>query len=428
MEQILIRSARVVDPASGRDAVEDILTGGGTILRIGRDLPHPEGAREIRAEGFAAAPGLVDMHVHLRDPGAPEKEDVLSGCRAAAAGGVTSLLCMPNTSPPADSPETIRYIRKKAERADARVYPAAAVSKGLRGGEPCDWRALREAGAVALSDDGRPVANPAVLARAMQEAPGLGLTVCAHCEEPALSAGGLLNEGAVSAALGIKGIPAAAEDCGTAREIALAAAYGAPVHICHVSTKNSVAMIRDAKRRGVRVTAETAPHYFALTEQELTARDADYRMSPPLRTEEDRLAVIAGLCDGTIDAIATDHAPHTPGEKAEFRTAPNGVVGMETSLAAGITFLVEPGFLTLAQLLRLMTCAPAGLLRLPAGTLREGANADIVLFDPKETWTVDPAKLHGKSRNAVFKNRSLTGRVKLTVCRGCIVYRQADEI
>jgi dihydroorotase len=426
MEQLLIRSARIVDPASDYDDIGDLLTGGGTILRIGRGLPSLPGTREIRADGLVAAPGLVDMHVHLRDPGQTDKEDIFTGCRAAAAGGVTSLLCMPNTLPAADSPEVIRSIKERAEHAAAHVYPAAAVTKGLRGLKPCDWRALRDAGAVALSDDGRPVADSAVMAAAMRAAPELGLTVCAHCEDLSLSAGGLVNEGAVSAALGVKGVPAAAEDCGTAREIALAASYGVPVHICHVSTKNSVAMIRDAKRRGVRVTAETAPHYFALTERELLARDADYRMNPPLRTEDDRLAVIDGLCDGTIDAIATDHAPHTPGDKVVFLTASNGVVGMETSLAAGITYLVKPGYLTLSQLLGLMTCAPAEILRLPAGTLREGANADFILFDPQETWVVDPAKLHGKSCNAVFKGRTLTGRVKLTVCRGRVVYDGFD--
>ena len=422
MEQLFIRSAHIADPAAGTDAVSDILTDGEKIARIGRGLTCPRGAREISGSGLVAAPGLVDMHVHLRDPGQTEKEDILSGCRAAAAGGVTSLLCMPNTVPAADSPEIIRYVKEKAKSAAARVYPAAAVSRGLRGREPCDWRALRDAGAVALSDDGRPVADSAVMAAAMRAAPELGLTVCAHCEDLSLSAGGKMNEGAVSAELGVKGVPAAAEDCGTAREIALAAAYGVPIHICHVSTKNSVDMIRCAKGRGVRVTAETAPHYFALTERELQARDADYRMSPPLRTEKDRLAVIEGLRDGTIDAIATDHAPHTPEEKADFLAAPNGAIGMETSLAAGVTFLVKPGFLTLPQLLRLMTCSPADILHIPAGVLREGGNADLILFDPEEQWTVDPAKLHGKSRNAVFKGRKLTGRVKLTACRGAVVY------
>jgi dihydroorotase len=422
--ELLIRSARIIDPASGNDFLGDILLSGGKTSEIGTGLPLPGGAREIRAAGMVAAPGLVDMHVHLRDPGQTEKEDVFSGCRAAAAGGVTSLLCMPNTVPAVDSPETVRQIRVKAETADAHVYVAAAVSKGLGGREPGDWRALREAGAVALSDDGRPVLESSIMAAAMKAASKLGLTVCAHCEDISLSSGGKINEGAVSEQLGVKGVPAAAEDCGTAREIALAAAYGVPVHICHVSTKNSVAMIRDAKRRGVPVTAETAPHYFSLTERELLKRDADYRMSPPLRTEEDRLAVCEGLRDGTIDAIATDHAPHTPQEKADFLAAPNGAVGMETSLAAGITFLVETGVLTLTQLLRLMTVSPARILGIPAGTLQKGATADIVLFDPKEKWTVSPQKLHGKSRNAVFKGRELTGRVKLTVCGGRIVYHE----
>jgi dihydroorotase len=420
--KLLIRSARIIDPASGADFLGDILLSDGKIAEVGSGLPLPEGAREICAAGLIAAPGLVDMHVHLRDPGQTEKEDIFSGCRAAAAGGVTSLLCMPNTVPAVDSPEAVRRIREKSAAADAHVYVAAAISKGLGGKEPSDWRALREAGAVALSDDGRPVLESSLMASAMKAAPELSLTVCAHCEDLSLSSGGKMNEGAVSKELGVKGVPAAAEDCGTAREIALAAAYNVPVHICHVSTKNSVTMIRDAKRRGVPVTAETAPHYFALTEQELRKRDADYRMSPPLRTEEDRLAVCEGLRDGTIDAIATDHAPHTPQEKADFLTAPNGAIGMETSLSAGITFLVERGVLTLPQLLRRMTISPARILGIPAGTLQKGADADIVLFDPKEKWTVCPEKLHGKSRNAVFKGCELTGRVKLTVCGGRIVY------
>lgn len=421
MSKLLIQSAHIIDPSSGTDEIGDLLTENGKITQTGGKIDCP-GAQVIDGHGLVAAPGLVDMHVHLRDPGQTQKEDILTGCRAAAAGGITSLLCMPNTTPAIDSPETVEYVRKKAEHADARVYVAGAITKGLQSKESSDWQTLKNAGIVALSDDGRPVTDSALMASAMKAAPQIGLTICAHCEDLSLSAGGKLNEGKISAELGVKGVPGASEDCGTAREIALAAAYHVPIHICHVSTKNSVEMIRDAKRRGVPITTETGPHYFSLTEQELFKRDADYRMSPPLRTEQDRLAVIEGLRDGTIDAIATDHAPHTLQEKSDFLSAPNGSIGMETSLAAGITYLVTPGFLTLSQLIEIMSFSPARILHLPAGTLKAGANADFILFDPEEHWTVDPAKLHGKSHNAVFKGRELTGKVKLTVCRGEIVY------
>jgi dihydroorotase len=422
MDELLIKGARIVDPANHRDEIGDVLVAAGKIAEIGGQILR-EGAHEINAAGLIAAPGLVDMHVHLRDPGFTEKEDIITGCKAAAAGGVTSLLCMPNTNPVTDSAETVAYIRNKAESADARVYVAGAITKGLKSEALCDLQALKAAGAIALSDDGRPVVDTKLMAQAMRLAPGLDLKIVSHCEDLFLSVGGKLNEGAVSEKLGVKGVPAAAEDCGTAREIALAEAYHAPVHICHVSTKTSVALIRDAKKRGVPVTAETAPHYFALTENELLKRDADYRMSPPLRTEEDRLAVIQGICDGTIDAIATDHAPHTAQEKSDFCSAPNGSIGMETSLAAGITCLVNPELIPVSELIRLMSTAPAKLLGIPAGTLSKGAPADLMLFDPDERWTVDENQLHGKSRNAVFKGRELTGKVKLTVCRGRIVFQ-----
>lgn len=426
MSRILLKNMKVTDPASRRDgAVADILVEDGAIRAVGQRIDAKD-AEIIDGEGrLYAAPGLVDMHVHLRDPGFPDKEDILSGCRAAAAGGVTSLLCMPNTKPAVDTPETVRYILDKAANADAHVYVAAAITKGLGdAAELCDFQALREAGACAFSNDGRPVVDSRKMAQAMRAAAELGVPVVSHCEDLYLSAGGLMNEGAVSRALGVPGVPAAAEDCGTAREIALAAAYGVPVHICHVSTKTSVALIRDARRRGVQVTGETAPHYFALTDEELRDRDADKRMSPPLRTEEDRLTVIEALRDGTLQAIATDHAPHTPQEKADFAKAPNGSIGMETSLAAGITFLVKPGLLTMTELIRLMSTSPARLLGLHAGTLAEGAPADVVVFDPDEVWTVDPDSLHGKSRNAVFKGRELTGRVKATICGGRFVWRE----
>ncbi|MBW7572536.1 dihydroorotase [Caproiciproducens faecalis] len=426
MDRLLIRGARILDPSGTMDETGDILITNGAITAVGGKISC-EDAEVIDARGLAAAPGLVDMHVHLRDPGFTEKEDILTGCRAAAAGGVTSLLCMPNTNPAVDTPETVRDILEKARTADARVYVAAAITKGLKSEELNDLAALKEAGAIALSDDGRPVVNTLLMANALRLAAELKMRVVSHCEDLFLSQGGKINEGAVSERLGVKGVPAAAEDCGTAREIAIAAAYGVPVHICHVSTKTSVALIRDAKRRGVRVTAETAPHYFALTEQELLSRDADYRMSPPLRAEEDRLAVIEGLRDGTIDAIATDHAPHTPAEKADFLAAPNGSVGMETSLAAGITYLVNRQLLTLTQLLSLMSAAPAALLGISAGTLKVGAPADLVLFDSCESWTVDPDRLHGKSRNAVFKGKELTGKVKKTVCGGKIVFDEPNR-
>ena len=415
----VIKNAAVVSPADGLNGCLDILIENGKIAAVGENLTAEN---VIDAAGLVAVPGLVDMHVHLRDPGQTQKEDILTGCRAAAAGGVTSLLAMPNTSPTTDSPETVKYILGKAENADARVYVAASVTKGLRSEEPTDLDALKEAGAVGLSDDGRPVVNTAYLRDAMNRAPQLGMTVVAHCEDLFLADGGKINEGKVSAQLGVKGIPAAAEDCGTAREIALAAADNVPIHICHVSTATSVELIRDAKRRGVKVTAETAPHYFSLTENELLKRDADYRMNPPLRTENDVKAITEGLLDGTLDAIATDHAPHTPKEKADFVKAPNGSIGMETSFAASYTYLVKTGLMTLSQLVEKMSLNPAKILGIPAGTLAVGANADIALIDTNKEWTVNVEKLHGKSKNTPFKGMSLTGKVKMTILGGEVVF------
>lgn len=418
----LLKRARILDPSQGLDMTGDILISDGKISKIGEDLVFggDSEAEIIDCAGLTAAPGLVDMHVHLRDPGQTHKEDVFSGCRAAAAGGVTSLLAMPNTVPPMDSPEAVRALLEKAKAADAAVYTAACITQGLKGEELADLAALRQAGAIALSDDGKPVKNTACLLEALKQGPKLGFAVTAHCEDAYLAAGGLINEGKISKELGVKGIPNAAEDCGTAREIAAAASIGAPVHICHVSTRGSVELIRGAKRRGVKVTAETCPHYLLLTEDALKKRDADYRMNPPLRTEEDRLALLEGLKDGTIDAISTDHAPHTPEEKADFLTAPNGSIGMETSLAAVLTAL--DGVLTLSQILEKMSWNPAKILNIPAGTLQTGANADIVLFDPEQRWTVDENTLHGKSKNTPFKGMTLKGKVLLTIFRGRKVY------
>lgn len=419
---ILIKRARIIDPKQEMDFTGDILVKDGKLAELGEDLfNHINEADEvIDGDGLVAAPGLVDMHVHLRDPGLTHKEDVFSGCRAAAAGGVTSLLAMPNTKPVMDSPEAIKSLLEKASQADAAVYTTACITRGMEGKELTDFRALKEAGAIALSDDGVPVRSSACLLEALRLAQKLGLAVTAHCEDMCLAYGGIMNAGEVADFLGVPGIPNAAEDCGTAREIAAAASIGAPVHICHVSTKGSVELIRDAKRRGVRVTAETCPHYLLLTQESLRKKDADYRMNPPLRREEDRLALIEGLKDGTIDAISTDHAPHAPEEKADFLKAPNGSVGMETSLAASITAL--EGILPLNDIIAKMSSNPADILGIPAGTLKPGENGDIVLFDPELRWTVDENLLHGKSKNTPFKGMELKGKVLITIFHGRKVF------
>lgn len=414
---LIIKNVRIIDPTVNKDEIGDIYIDGGVISDEAR-----EDFEVIDGTGLVAAPGLVDMHVHLRDPGQTEKEDIISGCKAAAAGGVTSLLAMPNTAPTVDSEETVRYILDKAKSADARVYVAASITKGLKSRELTDIEALGDAGAVALTDDGRPVEDTALMAEAMLKAESLGVSVVAHCEDLYLASGGKINEGEVSDALGIKGIPRAAENCGTAREIALASSYGVPIHICHVSTKEAVDMIKSAKENFVEVSAETAPHYFALNEKELLKRDADYRMNPPLRTEEDVEAIIYALQHGIIDAIATDHAPHTAEDKSDFESAPNGSIGMETSLAVTLTYLYHTGKLNLLDIISLMSTNPAKILGISAGSLSKGAAADVVIFDPDEEWVVDVNKLHGKSKNCPFKGKTLKGRVKYTVLGGKIVY------
>ncbi|MEE1056934.1 MAG: dihydroorotase [Acutalibacteraceae bacterium] len=421
MSSLSIINAKVVDPANNIDEIRNIYILDGKIADVSNSFYNADTI--IDAKGMIAAPGLVDMHVHLRDPGYTQKEDIITGCNAAAAGGVTSLLAMPNTKPVTDCAEVVEYIKEKAKNAKARVYIAAAITKGLKSIEPSDIDSLSEAGAIALSDDGRPVENTKFLAEAMIKAPQKNMCIVAHCEDLYLAKNGKINEGKISQQLDICGIPAAAEDAGTAREIAIAAAYNVPVHICHVSTKTSVALIRDAKKRGVKVTAETAPHYFSLTEEMLLNRDADFRMNPPLRCDNDVEEIIKGLCDGTLDAIATDHAPHTPQEKSDFKNAPNGSIGMETSLSVSLTYLVDKGIMSVNQLIEKMSLNPARILNIPAGTLSVGANADVVIFDPNEIYMVDVDKLHGKSKNTPFKGMSLKGKVKFTVLNGEVVYK-----
>lgn len=423
MKQLLIRGARILDPSQGMDQVGDILCQDGVICQIGTGISCPE-AQVIEAQGLCAAPGLVDIHVHLRDPGFTYKEDIHTGCRAAAAGGVTSVCCMPNTKPAIDSPEVIAYIKEKAQMADARVYPVATITKGMQGGELSDFAALKEAGAVAFSDDGRPVEQGGMMLDALKEAYRIGMPVISHCEDLSIIRGGIINQGAVSRQLGVKGMDRASEDSITAREIVLAEASGTAVHIAHVSTKGSVQLIREAKARGVKVTAETAPHYMMYTDQLLLSRDANFRMNPPLREAEDCQAVIAGVLDGTLDAIVTDHAPHSAEEKADFEKAPNGVVGLETSFAASCTVLVHQQGMPLLELVRRMSTLPAQIVGLPAGTLKPGAAADIVLFDPDKTWTVHRDQLAGKAHNTLFDGVELTGQVVRTILGGRTVFQR----
>lgn len=420
--KLLIKNARMIDPSTDVDRVGDLLIENGKIVEVGEGL-CTAGVTVLDASGLVAAPGLVDMHVHLRDPGFTEKEDILTGCAAALAGGVTTLAAMPNTHPVTDDPEVVRYILEKAQETGVKVLPVAAVTKNIGGEKLTDFKALKEAGAVGFSDDGKPVGSVVLMQKALQEAEFYNMPVLAHCEEPQLAGFGIVNEGTVSKMLGLPGSPVSAETVGIARELALAASTGCRVHICHVSTALSVEMIRAAKANGVKVTAETCPHYFALNEENLLLQDADYRMNPPLRTDIDRRAIIRGIMDGTIDAIATDHAPHTPEEKARFESAPNGMIGLETSLAVSNTYLVAGGYINLFKLLYMMSTVPARILGVKAGTLKPGYAADIVLFDPNEKWVVDENKMKSKSKNTAFKGMTLTGKVKYTIAGGEVRYQ-----
>ncbi|MDD6268883.1 MAG: dihydroorotase [Oscillospiraceae bacterium] len=374
---------------------------------------------------LTAMAGLFDMHVHLRDPGFTHKEDILTGCSAALAGGVTGVAAMPNTKPAADNPETVRYIIDKAKNTGVKVYPVGSITKGLQGRELCDFDSLKEAGICAVSDDGRPVENAEMMREALVMAAERNIPVISHCEDLSIINGGIINKGDVALKLGVPGMDRASEDYITAREMILAHSAGVPIHIAHVSTKGSVAMIRFAKSMGVKVTCETCPHYFLMTEEKVSSMDADYRMNPPLRTEEDRKAILEGILDGTIDCIVTDHAPHTPEEKADFYRAPNGVIGMETSLAATLT-LYHEGKLTLSDIARLMSERPREILSLPKVKIAVGEKADMCIMDTEYKWTVDPCKLHSKARNAVFKGMEFTGKPVMTIAEGEIRYKDED--
>lgn len=418
MNSILLKNVRIVDTET--DALGDLLVKDGKIARIGSVSEAAD--KVIDGKGkLTVMPPLFDMHVHFRDPGLTHKEDILTGCAAALAGGITGVVCMPNTKPPIDSRETVDYITKKAEGTGVEVYPSGCVTKGMQGKELYDHASI---GVRIISDDGRPVENAELLRQAMLETNKNGLLIASHCEDLNIINGGIMNNGEVSAELGVKGMDRASEDSITAREIALAMSADARIHICHVSTRGSLDFIREAKARGVKVTCETCPHYFMYTDEKLRSLDADYRMNPPLRTEDDRRAVEEAILDGTIDCIVTDHAPHTAEEKADFYKAPNGVVGLETSLAAMLTHFYHTGKLTLGRIVEMMSAEPRKLLGLDVPMLKEGAKADFILVDPDEEWTVDPNELHSKSHNTVFKGEGFKGRNLMTVTDGIIRFER----
>lgn len=423
-DSILIRNVRAVDTVN--DSITDVYIKDGIIAETGVSL-SVSADQVIDGTGLVLMPSLFDMHVHFRDPGQTHKEDVLTGCSAALAGGVTGVLAMPNTVPPCDDPDIIRYIKDKAKDTGVEVYPVGCITGGMKGNGLCDYEALKEAGCICISDDGRPVENAEMMRKALELSNENGLLVASHCEDLSIINKGIMNKGETSEKLGVRGMDRASEDYITAREMILASSVGARIHICHVSTEGSSAMIRFAKSRGVRVTCETAPHYFMLTDELLMKRDADYRMNPPLRTPKDVRAIIDAIKDGTIDCIITDHAPHAAEEKANFETAPNGVVGLETSLAATLTALYHTGEISLNKVVELMCVNPRRILGLEVPSVEKGSKADLVLADIDKKWTVDPEKLHSKSHNTVFKGMTLTGKPLVTISGGVIRYDARNE-
>ena len=425
-QALLIRGGRVIDPSKNLDIRADVLVENGRIAQIGEAL-KAKGAEVFDASGCVVTPGFIDLHTHLREPGREDKETLATGALAAAAGGFTAVCAMPNTTPVNDSASTTRFIVETAKReAVVRVYPIGAITRGSMGEELSEYGDLKAAGCIAVSDDGHPVQNARVMRRALEYARTFGLPVIDHCEDLDLSKGGAMNEGPVSVAMGIPSAPAVSETIMVERDVLLAEFTGSHVHIAHISTAGAVDAVRRGKARGVRVTAEATPHHLVLTDKAVRAHDYDpvTKMNPPLRSEDDRKAVIAGLLDGTIDAIATDHAPHTTEEKiCEFDCAAFGIVGLETAFALCHDGLVKPGTLDLTRLVRLLSTGPALALGLPGGTLEKGHPADITILDPAEVRTVKPESFRGKSRNSPFLSMTLTGWPVATIVGGVIVFR-----
>jgi len=422
----LIRNGHVIDP--GRfNGKADVLIEGGKIAAVGAKLlvkgDNSSHVTVIEAKGLWVCPGFVDLHVHLREPGFEYKETIATGARAAVAGGFTSVCCMPNTQPVNDSRSVTEFILRQAASAkQANVFPIGAITKGSDGNELAEIGELYEAGCVALSDDGRPVMQSLIMRRAMEYALAFNLPIIDHCEDLSLAEGGSMNEGLVSTELGLAGIPSAAEEVMVARNVALAELTGARLHLAHVSTVGSVRLVREAKSRGLAVTAEACPHHFSLTEEAVRNFNTHAKMNPPLRTDADVQAVKEGLRDGTIDGIATDHAPHAVQEKQlQFDEAPFGIVGLETALPLVLN-LVEEGVLSSEQAISKLTCAPAQVFALPKGTLALGVDADVVLIDPDHTWVVDPSRFQSKARNTPFTGWTMKGRVMKTIVGGEVVY------
>ena len=419
---ILIKGGRVIDP--GRFVgTADVLINDGKITAVGPNLPAPAKGRTLDANGKLVLPGFVDLHVHFREPGFEYKETIQSGAAAAVAGGFTTVCCMPNTNPVNDNQAVTEFMLERARLAGlANVLPIGAITKGSEGKELAEIGDLRRSGCVAISDDGKPVMNSLVMRRAMEYALAFDLTVVDHCEDLHLAEGGCMNEGLVSTELGLPGIPAAAEDVMVARNLSLSELTGARLHLAHISTAGSVRMVREAKARGIHVTAEACPHHFTLTEELVRGYNTHAKMNPPLRTWDDVQAIKEGLRDGTIDVIATDHAPHATQEKQQdFTEAPFGIVGLETALPLTLG-LVEEGVLSLEQAVHKLTSAPATAFGLKKGTLAVGADADVVIVDEQEQWEVDPTKFRSKSRNTPFVGWKVKGRVKATIVAGRIVF------
>jgi dihydroorotase len=427
MATLLIRGGRVVDPSQGIDRIDDVLVRDGLVVSVGHGGGQSLGRADetIEASGLVVCPGLIDMHVHLREPGREEDETIETGTRAALAGGFTSVACIPNTEPPIDTQAAVEFIRQKATRADTcNVFVVACVSRGREGKELAEIGRLVEAGAVAFSDDGSPIYDAELMRRALEYCRMFDKPLLAHEEVLELTRGGVMHEGFVSLVLGLPGMPAAAEEVMIGRDITLAEATGGRVHVMHVSTAAGVALVREAKRRGVRITAEACPHHFTLTDESLRGFDANCKMSPPLRTAADVEAIVAGLVDGTIDCIATDHAPHAREKKMlEIDRAPFGILGLETAVGLAVTRLIVPGWIGWPRLVEALSLLPARILGLARGTLQAGAVADITLIDPSVSWRVDASRFCSKSINTPFDGWTLQGRAVMTIVAGRVKYR-----